>query len=336
MQTEAKKRIGFLTACVATVALVYLLANLILSGTVRLMARNGYSLEEAVSKAMLLKARHGVPSAVVVGSSRVQNHLDTALLGEMGIAIFNFGLPARGPSDYFYPVEQALEAGAREVIISLSSTGMQLLVKEPTDRLSANIIGYGKALDSEAGFRRRVEGIWSSLPLNRYPTLLKYFVEGRRSFLRRPQVPELCGNEITLERVAYLRGAEGHPVAVLKGGDSVVCFNLGQEVQHSTRKFLGIDPGKRAIVSALVDTIHAAGGVAYLLIQSAAPGKTVDVDLRRLRRATGADGIIDLGGMGARPEEWGDVRHLNVRGRRTFTLSFARQWNSLHRTRARG
>jgi hypothetical protein len=149
-------------------------------------------------------------------------------------------------------------------------------------------------------------------------------------FLKAPELPGLCTGEIEMERISYVRGSRGRLVVILKGGDTTLCRSMGAEPKRSESDLKKLNPEKLKIIQALVKKIHAGGAKAYLLFQPIAPGKTINTSAVDIRAQTGVDGILDLGAVGEKHSDWGDVRHLNFRGRREFTLKFAEEWKLMH------
>lgn len=95
------------------------LVNLLSVWMARLLASEGFWLENPAWKGLLLDVQDPAPDVVLVGSSRVQNHFDTRLMSQGGRSYFNYGIPGLLPDEMRPLVERAAERARSTVVISL-------------------------------------------------------------------------------------------------------------------------------------------------------------------------------------------------------------------------
>ncbi len=95
------------------------LFNFVCIWTARLLASEGFWLENPTWKGLLLSVQEPAPDVVLVGSSRVQNHFDTRLMSQSGQSFFNYGIPNLFPDEMRALVERAAVHARSTVVISL-------------------------------------------------------------------------------------------------------------------------------------------------------------------------------------------------------------------------
>lgn len=95
------------------------LVNLLCVWAARLLASEGFWLDNPAWKGLLLDLQSPAPDVVLVGSSRVQNHFDTRLMSQSGRSYFNYGIPGLLADEMRPLVERAAERAGSTVVISL-------------------------------------------------------------------------------------------------------------------------------------------------------------------------------------------------------------------------
>ncbi len=320
------------------------LVNLLYLAVLKHDAARGRWIEEPMAKSYLLSAASD-PDYIFIGSSRTQNHIDSQLLGRMGISALNLGMAGREWEYYAYVVRRTATVPGGTLVISIPADVLFGPVSCPEtyyyqwqlDRIGGNDIGcffIGNV---------KWDSLLNELPMNRFRVALE-------------QVPTAGELDKTLHmlatdygyraesdgrRVNYVRGDRDRSVLLFANGDGQVFSyrvknSYGTDRKTVDRSRSDFDPEAAAYLGKLARLAQQSGKHVIYIIEPTKVGVTERVDLAALRAVLPANArVISNADRDYARDLWADKNHFNLKGSARYTTLVYAELRTLNRTTAR-
>lgn len=310
----------FVTLSLLTIVLIATVHTIFVNHLVLLdvekYVAEGRWLEEKITKGRLLIKRNNPPRVVFIGSSQVQNHISTDIFAESGISIFNYGLPGKQLEDYGYMVNQAIESGTRNIVISLPPTVFMRKLGCPKSPTQSDL----HSLISVYGWPNKCllpPKLIPMLPANHYKKFLKV-MPLELTMQKLLELEKFFGIKLDAAEINSIRGKPDRYVVTFASGDGIIYSNRAidtnmQDVQvgrarEATVQFLDYLADK--IERAGIKPIVVFGPINYNSRFSMANGALPKNPIYP---------IIDTTDQLYGPESWADRGHYNLVGRERYS-----------------
>jgi hypothetical protein len=283
---------------------------------------SGQWYESPSSKNALLQARKET-ELVILGTSTAQNNINTAVLNQLGLRAFNFGLPGIYWQDYPFVLEDLLKSGGKEIAISLSLKTLHIERKCPLRHWKSFLsLLAEKRWDCLSDFR----------PVDFLPLTveLQFLGEGKTSLQK--GLKEKFPNES--RTINYVRGRPDRKVVTFTNGDGLIVTKGVTETLINTDKFEDISEENLQYLGRLLGQIRSAGKEAILILEARSLIEFPDFDRvaftaalnKYLQRPVG---IIFNHDLKIPPAYWADFSHMNYQGTILYSRLLACQFKLL-------
>lgn len=287
-----------------------------------LSAKGGWR-ETKKWKQTLLKTQP-TPEIVMVGSSRMQNHVNTSTFSTRGHQTFNFGVPGRFMADYPYMVKASTAAGARQVVLGIPASQLYSAPGCPREWRKADVVFY---LEHNPTCLREIVGK-RLIELSNANSLFSTYDE---SLIYHPctAIPANTSDALLLQVRGYCGGTRGVTFARSRQQVNVVGFSTGDaEIVYRNETRWGqlknsSDFSKSTFNSEAIDQLRnlvalvRAGGAEPIIIIEPEPVDKVIIDegLHELLDTR----VIYLTSIDFKDNEISDRLHLSAAGNARFT-----------------
>ncbi|MRG55546.1 hypothetical protein GF108_08120 [Phyllobacterium sp. SYP-B3895] len=288
----------------------------------RQMAQNGYWQDHKAWKAQLMQSGPA-PEIVLVGSSRVMNHIDTQYFAERGHPTFNYGVAGAMPWDFPYMVAQASRSARSTVVISIPAETLFLPPECPSKLTWTDVQFYLREKPS-------CLGVWSFrnwlqiLPINGMfsekvdPNSQIYFFPCSQenpvvALLNERFDHDYCED---VRKVTYIRGTDKRYVFGFQNGDGVILAKQPSEgwneqierLDYTGREY---EPKSVAFLRHLAQIVRSNEKLPIFLIETA-PIHRISIK-HVVEKATG-EATIYMNDIPLDPSEIADVDHVGPKG----------------------
>ncbi|MGH6762901.1 MAG: hypothetical protein ACRECW_15090 [Phyllobacterium sp.] len=300
---------------------IILLANWAASLGASILTNKGYWLESKVWKSQLL-AKVEQPDIVIVGSSRVLNHIDTRQLEAANINAFNYGIGGITLDDFSYSVEKASMVAKSAVLISIPAERLFSTPECPRFWTFSDLKFYMKYAPSCISSMTSQNWL-GLLPINAYffpssPPALHLpckSLEGKKlvAEIQAEWRRDICSES---RLISWIRGNSSRWVIGYDNGDGEI---ISREDSDWLDKERFIDLGKRPFnnsslkfIGGLADIVRRAGKTPILLIE-AAPVIHIGIE-ESLENRVGIKTIY-MNNIRFTSDEIADADHVNRKGK---------------------
>lgn len=316
-----------------------ILFNFIFIWTAKLLASEGFWLENPTWKGLLLSVQEPAPDVVLVGSSRVQNHFDTHLMSQSGRSFFNYGIPGLFPDEMRPLVEQAAEHARSTVVISLPVQSLFWQTRCPRTWSWADV--RFNARHSPQCLQALNANDWFKLlPMNslleaRTPELKLMPCQSDKRIEELRHVRDILGNDPCEDprRPILLRGNPKRSVLVYANGDGVIVPGRMEawqtRVTWDDHRQQAYDADRLEQLRSLLDIVRKHGKQPVLLIE---PSPLQPIRIRQdLDHVLGSQTLY-LNEWTFADDEIADKEHLGHKGGQRVSAYLAEQLRQLSRS----
>lgn len=308
------------------------LFNFVCIWTARLLASEGFWLENPTWKGLLLSVQEPAPDVVLVGSSRVQNHFDTRLMSQSGQSFFNYGIPNLFPDEMRPLVERAAEHARSTVVISLPVQSLFWQTRCPKT-WSWEDVRFNASYSPRCLEALSANDWFKLLPMNslletRAPELQLMPCQRDEHIEELRHVRDILGSDpcADLRRPILLRGHPTRSVLIYANGDGVIVPGRLEEWQAQVtwedRQQQVYNPDRLKQLRSLLDIVRKHDKQPVLLIE---PSPLQPIRIRKdLDHVLGAQTLY-LNEWTFADDEIADKEHLGRKGGQRVSAYLAEQ-----------
>ncbi len=297
--------------------------------------------EEKVAKVHLMETRRERPDVVFVGSSHVQNHIDTGYFSRRGLPAFNLGVPGVYWEDYAFRVEKAAERARKGVVIYVVTDELFNPVPCPAVPTLSDIAFFWKHVAScDLLNPEWLAALARSLPMNRFHAFEERRTEATPT--TQGEIDEInarFGLDLRTDarRVSYVRRTDRRSssrfVVVFENGDGLVVSDRMRGKQrsssltdHSAQSF---DPNALNYMKALIRVVLDRGLQVAVVVGRGHWLIHYKIDQAALADELSPARVIFLGDRDDDSWGWADEGHYDSNGARLFTEALHRELSAM-------
>lgn len=291
-------------------------------------ARGGHWIEEPLAKSYLA-TRRAPFDYVFIGTSRTQNHINTQLLGTLGMKALNLGMAGRTWEYYPDIISRVADSQAQTIVISIAVELLYQPVSCPESyfyQINLDLLGPG---DLRCFYIDNLK--WNTLlqelPMNRFLTALEQVPSESENtaFIASLDTEYGYDRQADTRVINYVRGDTDRFVVTFTNGDGQVFsrraarrHDIGKRTDDRTRK--PFNPEAIRYINQLATLALSHGLAVVYILEPAHAGTIQKIDDATLRdRLPHSVAIINNASRYYERTLWADAAHFNLQGSNLYT-----------------